>query len=287
MLESLPTELAIAVIVEAAQHFAATDRGSAVSLALTASFVYRIVKPILLRRVFISSSNYKKIDSLLLTPGVGPLILDLNIAGTSWIPTPEVISGLKNLCCIRGAPYDLDKTIALLPQSARESLHEVQSWSDSVFLSYVPPRVTRVCVYFDRLGDPPLGGLIKWLHAVPLITHIGAELVDIEDHAFNIPPEDLVQGLEQVLKTGGSRLQTVAIRICGDPTNDDQWEHLLDKLRSWSWGSAMTAIRADQRVALWRDRRRLHSIDEDVRAAIDDSVTGVDIWSEARILAEW
>ena len=287
MLELLPTELAIAVIVEAAEYFAATDRKSAVSLALTARYVYHIVRPILLRRVFISDSNCKKINDLLLTPGVGPLVLDLNIAAIMWLPTPEVISCLTNLYCVHGVAMQLAKTISPLSQSARESLCELHIWSDGIMISRVPSRVTRVCVYLEQLGDPPLADLIMWLRAVPLITHIAAELVDAGDHAFYIPPEDLVQGLEQVLEIGGPHLQAIAIRICGDPTDDDQWEPLLDTLKSWSRSSAMAAIRVDRRITLWRDRRRLSGVEEEMRAAIDDSMTGVDIWSNGRVLAEW
>ena len=286
MFDSLPEELAIAIIVEAAECFAATDRASAVSLALTARYVYRMVRPILLRRVFVTKSYHHHVAEALTGAGVGPLVLDLTISFREWEPTLEVISCLENLRCIRGRPYVMSKAISLLLRSTRESLRDVQSWSESL-LPYVPRHVTHICAYIDRASNPLLECLLNWLSLAQFITHIGAELVDRRDLAFNFQPDAFVRELQRVLEAGGSRLQLVAFRICGDPAGDSQWEQLLDALKSWSRGSAMTAIQADRRVALWRDQRSLMHLADDIEASLNDSLAGVDIWSEARILAEW
>jgi len=286
MLESFPTELVMAIIVEAAELFVVSDRATVHSLALTARYVFYLIRPILLRRFFISDSNHLQVDRVLADQEAGALVLDLNIASSLWTATPEVFNCLKNLRCIRGLSETIKTAIPLLSESAKSLLREIQLWDDEL-IPNVPLGITHICLDPLGLGNPPLSYLVPWLRFVPSITHIGVEMVVRGDHRMSISPDDLARGLGCTLTAGGPRLQRVAVRICGEPSDDEPWERLIVVLKSWSRTDDMVAMKADQRVVLWRDRRVFKDWSEDTQAAINDPLAGIDIWTSARPLIEW
>lgn len=286
MFASLPAELAIAIIVEAAEHYVVADRATAVSLAMTAHYVFTLVRPILLRRFFITDSNRFRVDDVLAEQETGVLVLDLNIASSHWRVTPRVVNCLTSLRHLRGITDTVKSVISLLPASSRASLRDVQLWDEEV-IPNVPPGLTHVCIYASDLGDPPLNYMVSWLRSAQSITHIGVEMVTRGDYTMDLSPDDLARGLATVLDTGGTNLQRVAVRVCGELSNDELWARLLAVLKAWSSTGDMVAVRASRRIGLWRDRRMFEDWKDDVQAGIDDPLAGIDIWSEARLLADW
>ena len=283
---SLPTELVIAIIVEAAELFVADDRATVLSLAIAGRYIFTLVRPILLRRVFITDANHLQVNDVLANRQAGALVLDLNIASNLWKATPEAVNCLKNLSCIRGISDTIEIFISLLPVLDRAPLRDVQLW-DEALIQDMPVTVTHVCLYAGELHDPPLDYMVSWLRSMSSITHIGVEIVSRRDNPINLAPEDLARGLATVLVSGGLRLQRIAVRVCGELSNDRPWELLLAVLKSWSSTSEMVAMQADRRVALWRDRRIFEDWKDDVQAGIDDPLAGTDIWASASLLAEW
>ena len=285
MLGSLPAELAVAILIEAAERFIVADRATTVSLALTGRYVYNIVRPILLR-VCIIDSNYYLIDDTLTNGGAGALVKDINVLTGNWVPTQEAVSCLSNLQCLRGTSHIVEAIIEMLPQSARKSLWSLELWSKQT-IRRIPAGITHLCLYGYVLQTSSLDALVVWLCRAPSITHIGIDVIIEEDTTFDALQENLPLGFQRVLEVGGSRLQTIAARIQGGSVSNGDWERLLETMLSWSRNNEMAAMQADRRVALWREGRIFDDWRDETRAALDDCLAGIDLWTEACSLAEW
>jgi len=98
----LPPELVLAIACIAAEDMLVADRGSVVSLAQTAHFVYYTIAPFLYRRVVITRNNERAISLLLHNADACALIRDITVIWYNWTPEKETISNLTGLNSIAG-----------------------------------------------------------------------------------------------------------------------------------------------------------------------------------------
>ena len=156
MLNRLPTELTLEIFRQAAEIFVVHDRPSALSLAQTNRLMYLIIVPILLRRVVVTKTNVDAAADLFQRADRAALILDLTVtAASDWSLPRHVLGNLMSIQCIRGYRKNIETVIAALPETALSQLFKIQLWGETM-LRHVPPSVTHVCLYADRLADPPL-----------------------------------------------------------------------------------------------------------------------------------
>jgi len=285
MTDRLPTELVLAILQEAAElSISAGDRATVVSMALTAKFVHKLLRPIMFRRVVMTSENTKLVGGLLQSDSVATLIRELCIVHAGWHKGQAGAAKLAQIRCIRGFRHTTESLVKGLPESGRASLSKVQVWNDQVFP--VPPSVTHVCLLFDGICAPSPIIVAAWISTVPSLTHVGCEFVarrEMSSWDTTAEPEKIAAGMRDAIAAGGQQLVELAVRLCGN-VSDDHWESLLVALRTIS--IANQDMHLGRRLRIWRDERVLYDLDEDLKISADDALAGVDVWSEARTFDE-
>ena len=287
MSDSLPMELILAILTDAAELFVVSDRASVCSLALTASFVRDIIRPILFRRMVVTDKNARAVGTALEIGTAGSLVLDLCLSYGSWEPQDQIVAGFTQIRCLRGYPDVMERILPRLPASAQKSLFKLQLWDDELVRN-IPPSVTHVCLFFDRPRPPMLGPVESWLSALPSITHIGCELVTrrTEQARWDAPAtaNELAQDLQDLISAAKSRPVEFHFRLCGN-ISDALWAGYIGRICANS-EQAGKVLQLDQRISLWRDTRIIDTLSDDLEACYIDAHAGVDVWSEARPVGE-
>ena len=289
MPERLPAELVGAILQEAVELFVASDRHTAVSVALTSKFIYRLVRPILFRRLVVTHDNESEIEGLLLRNDINDLILDLCLAQNEWDPGP-ISPTFTRLQCIRGYTEASIKALEGLPPSSQSSLRKLQLWRWLPLTGVkIPPSVTHLCLYNSDIEHPQSEIVASWVAAVPALTHLGLEYVRCEPVSFGShdresEPEELAHGLEIAIQACGAHLQQLAMRFCVD-TSEGWWQQFLDALRARARKDS-SGLDAMRKIRIWRDERVPMDLDQDLAQSARDFHGGVDVWSEGRSLSE-
>jgi len=288
MSDRLPVELALVIFRDAADIFVISDRPSAAALAQTCRLAYDTVRPILLRRVIATGSNSLALDYALRQGDNAPMIQDLSLTATAWGPSRPALRNLTNLRCLRGNPESIRIAIDGIPASAHASLFKLQLWNHYA-LRVVPPNVTHVSLCAKKIVGRVLQAFVAWVADTSSLTHFALEFISLEAASLwqDIVGENLVDGLRVIFKAGGPRLVEICVRLAGDIASEssDNWNGILDMLREAqaSEGDAEWT----NRLRIWRDTRRFVDYQDDIDTSISDARAGVDVWSEARPLAEF
>jgi len=291
MPERFPIELVGVILQEAVELFIASDRHTVVSVALTAKFIYRLVRPILFRRLVVTQRNKDRISQLLRRNEINDLVLDLGFAEDYWDPGPIAFT-LKNLRCLRGYTYWVDKMLEGLPPSSQSSLRKLQLWqtypTDGV---QIPPSVTHLCLYNSVVEPPSPEQVMAWVAAIPALTHLGLDFVvfvnpdRLDDSSLSLEPGELARELEMVFHTCGANLQQLSMRLCIN-MSESRWQQILDALRVRARENS-SGLELERKIRLWWDRRVPRSLSEDLAQSADYFLGGVDVWSEGRSLSEF
>ena len=294
MPERLPAELVGAILQEAVELFVASDRHTAVSIALTARFVYQLVRPILFRRLVMTHQNKAEIERLLRRNEINDLVLDLCFTQSVWSPGP-IASAFTQLRCIRGYQDPVVNVLTGLSPSSQFTLHKLQLWRLLPISGLnIPPSVTHLCLFNPEIDIPSselAAAVAAWAAAIPALTHLGLELVvlvdaDSSDDARLEPePEELARGLEMAIQASGEHLQQLSIRLCAS-VSESWWQRLLDALQVRTRESS-TGLKMAQKIRLWRDERVPTSLHEDLVQSAEYFRGGIDVWSEGRPLSEF
>jgi len=288
MLECLPTELVITILQDAAEDAVnANDRGTAHSIALTDKLTHKIVRPLLFRRVVVTTDNVRLLRDVLRSADIAHLVLDLCLTahpfGGDHEPFARTLTRLK---CLRGYSNNIQSALDGLSPSGRDSLYKLQIWEVDM-LSSIPSSVTHVCLWMRSLNPPSRESVAGWvLHHTPL-THLAYELVLCQDEFSwddrTFDPEDFAERVQAALEAG-PQLAQLSFRLCGH-ISDENWQECLVALRAQA-DDAPENLRMGSRVYIWRDLRLLKNYADDMKTCIIDCMTGVDVWSEARALKE-
>ncbi|KAH7094084.1 hypothetical protein BKA62DRAFT_51370 [Auriculariales sp. MPI-PUGE-AT-0066] len=293
-MERLPIEIVTYILETAAYMLRATDRGAVVNLALTSSFSYSTVAPILYERVVIADVNYAAFSVLLAN---GPLAAKV-LQYTRFICVPpnreEVLFSaahlFPNVSAVYGSQSVWEDIVAAQAQSSVAIVNDLRAWYIGFKARACQPNlsiVTRLHTFFpcsskDRRGLPrDIAEQIQHiLEVLPSLTHLGFSHVNPESPIENAESKDLEiydTVMRTVVASKESRLQVVALRITG-------WaatclEAFVRIARDIDEAGSMLEVR------IWVDSREITTWQTEVDAMVEDSRKERSIWTEAQALS--
>jgi len=285
MFDVVPTEISIRILCDAAEN----DRAAGIALAQTCKPAYSIVTPILFRRVAMTDYNITQVESVLRRADLASFITELAImmCEGEWNPGQKDFAHLSKLKAIH-APYKI-VAIALsgLPPSARSSLGKLWFVTLESPFRRIPSTVSHLCLpptmYFN---EAPMSNIIQQVIETLSVTHLACDFTSSDLYLSNLQPEYLVQSLCEIFEAVGDRIESVSIRFGGTLLEGGRWERFLEALRAGGEDNSRAA-HWNHRIFLWRDERYFGDWFDEEMAALDDTLNGVDVWTEARPLVEF
>ncbi|KAH7064501.1 hypothetical protein BKA62DRAFT_736915 [Auriculariales sp. MPI-PUGE-AT-0066] len=297
-MESLPNELVAYIFQTAAYLFRFTDRNTVVRLALTSSFIYDIVAPILYEQIFISSHRDEVALSALLIHEVaaasvlkhvrflytGPNdIFSASSVAALFTAVNGVYGSIKLWDSVASAQMERGITIATdlrawtveaLPDNLRGV--DQQSLRGLTRLhSFIPFACTDddFLEFFDDIA----GWTRNVLELVPSLTHLGFSYVNPGLTTESTATKDLevFSGiLRAVAASKQPCVQIMALRIAGQATS--YLDAYLRVARTMDEDWAM------QRMHIWADYRNIGTWTREIDVMGEDGRKGRSIWTEAK-----
>ncbi|KAH7096813.1 hypothetical protein BKA62DRAFT_487927 [Auriculariales sp. MPI-PUGE-AT-0066] len=295
-METLPVELVAYVFQMTAYMFRSTDRSTVVNLALTSSFVYDTVAPILYEMIIIkfntqsenSFSVFAKDEAI-----AAKVLKHVRFLCTGW-RVVEISSStaafFSNLETIHG-PFSTWCTITLA-----QAKHGHAIASDARFWEIGLPRnidsnqqlcsLTRLHTFipstslphtFREISHDADGWTRRMLTLLPALTHMGFSHYGLDISHENWEEKDL-RVFEMILRTLAACrrpfLQIMAFRLTGRATR------CLDAYVRVAQGAEEDL--ALRRVRFWADTRDIPTWDAESEVMINDARAGRSIWTEAK-----
>ena len=280
MFDNMPMELVGAVLQTAAELYLESDRVTVMNITRSCSVGYTFAIPVLYRTLVIEDSN-----SSLLAP-----VFDTIVPFTSGLlsrpATERLCVHVRRLFLNINQKMDVARFSSLFPQlqaiytfsngltkeiseqlpSSVRSFHTLSAPQNQ----WVPSSVTRLCIYW-YFGNNMITNLTEWLGTSVSnnVTHVALELND----ALKLSQEmDCTKALRYLLARDTTA--PVVIRLYRKAVYPRSLRVMLRAIGNLD-------ATHQQRVYLWRDKRRIRGGIDDISTSKWDSVGGRTPWSEA------
>ncbi|EJD37268.1 hypothetical protein AURDEDRAFT_129567 [Auricularia subglabra TFB-10046 SS5] len=291
LIQQLPTELALHILLCAAHDSVASDRAWVVELALVSRFVCELVQPVLYHTMVVTDSNQVAVEKLAgdiasarIFHSVRRLVADYSLRSWDDSDVLRLFGGVTSI----DAPLEIIKVLSVSPEFRPRSLVVRYCWFAG-FTDELPrtalAAVTHVAGFFPN-GSQPEGTLtaehvMHFLDAMPSLTHFGLDLLDIS--RFYDPPDGEDEEVREILDLDAldlalraalcsPRIQVVALRVGGD------W------LSYWPDIVRIAVRLQDARVFGWHDTRPMRSWEKEAMYSTSDAWAGRTVWTEAQQL---
>ncbi|KAH7096862.1 hypothetical protein BKA62DRAFT_718444 [Auriculariales sp. MPI-PUGE-AT-0066] len=300
MAESLPIELVTYIFQMAAYLFRSTNRGAVVTLALTSSFVYNTVAPILYERIVFGSGRTTAFEAFLKNESVAAKVLKHTrflCAGSPYFqPHSSGVALLVNLdtvhCTIglwshiaflqardgRAIPGNVRVIWPSLPLDLAVGDHTRNLRSITRYHGFMP------CNYFDSEFPQLEQDVEHWtrrmLDLMPRLTHLGFSQIDAANVENNYTDKQL-EAFELMLRTVSTCqmpcVQVAALRLTGRTvTRLTAYVRIARSVdENWAMG----------RLRIWADKRVLETRWVEPDLIVDDARTERSIWTEPEPLS--
>ncbi|KAH7094085.1 hypothetical protein BKA62DRAFT_721143 [Auriculariales sp. MPI-PUGE-AT-0066] len=299
-MEKLPIELMIHIFQTAAYMFRSTERGTVVKLALTASFVYDTIAPILYERLVVTHRNQGAVSMLAQTGAVSFLEhVRFLWTGPDRIGIPRSVAELLlRATAVYGSMDVWDEIAAVQARAGVAIASDVHLWNVDlpVDLKEIQKShlrsLTRVHSFIPQSGHDSMfsdfsrdaaGWTHHLLELLPSLTALGFSHVNpiSEDQVEDAYSKDL-EAFETIIRTVKATrepcVQVVALRITGEAAAwlDAYIRIVRDMDDDW----------AMQHMRIWVDKRDIFDWSAEVRLVGEDANKERSIWTEAKQL-DW
>jgi len=289
MFDRVPTEIALRILHDVAE----SDREAGIALAQTCQVAYSIVTPILFRRVGVLQSNIARVERVLRRPDLASLVIELTVITLEdkWKPKEEIFAHLSNLEYLRATDDVVAIALSGLPPTARSSLRKL--WftkMESPFMMEIPSTVTHLCLpaILPIINRAPMKLIVQQVIKTVSVTHLACDFTHPDWHKIDLKPDHLVQSLCEIFETVGDRMQLVSLRFGGvvAPLLPDDWETVTIALAS-AIKDNDRAVHWMNKISAWYDERYCGGFYTEEMAALEDTMDGLDVWTETQALAEF
>ena len=287
MLEGLPIELVGQILGLLAEMSLMNNRGMVLQIALIGSIGYAAVVPVLYRTVEMNESNSKAVEYMfsedatpftrgLLQPPPAlrlcPHVRRIFVKTNTSFPNFRLLSNLETVATVSG-------NRSILPQKDFSKL--ARSLAHYVSLTVVhpeelPPTVTHASFYIHLWEASALGIFQEYAQATfrDTLTHIAIELNEAIHYNYE---QQLIKLLSFLISRPTTVLVVLRVyRAASRPKSVAAVARAIWKL----------AGNSRQRIMLWRDRRRIDTVADDITTSLRDIMEGRMPWTEGQPLSD-
>ncbi|KAH7096812.1 hypothetical protein BKA62DRAFT_833739 [Auriculariales sp. MPI-PUGE-AT-0066] len=301
MAEKLPIELVDYILRLAAYQFRFHNRSTVVKLALTSSFVYNIVAPILYERLIVESDT--EVDSfseVMDDKAVAASVLkhvrvlcsayQLHISSSvaaHFVKLEAVYGSINTWSSIAQAQARSGSTIAAevrfwtvdLPADFPQTYHHTEIQNLTHVHSFMPNFA--LLHTFLEISRDAAGWTRHILELLPRLTHLGFSHVSPEEPSDEEEAKEKDLGVfELIVKTVAACqkpcVQVLAVRLTGSAVARVEAYIRVAQAANEDW--------ATQRVCIWLDKREVRDWTDEVSLMAEDARRECTIWTESKPL---